>query len=194
MNAPISPIAAVPAVRPQRADARRNRGRILDAARSIFARSGRLAQIDEIAHEAGVGVGTVYRHFATKEALMGELVARHFETFTVRGREALAAGGDPWEAFAGLLRRNTEDMAEDVALKDAVMRIDGVWAYVEPAQRELLEVTGELVARGQRAGVIRPDLTVDEMPMLMCGLSATMSMPGMDWRRHLELLLDGLRA
>src|ERR1019366_1103756 len=75
--------------RPLRADARRNRERILESARLVFAESGADAQIDDVARRAGVGVGTVYRHFPTKEALMVELVRQKFRLFADRAREAV---------------------------------------------------------------------------------------------------------
>src|SRR5260370_39915486 len=79
--------------RPLRADARRNRERILQSARAAFAESGADAQIDDVARHAGVGVGTVYRPFPTKQALLAELVRQTFRLFTERAREALEAVG-----------------------------------------------------------------------------------------------------
>ena len=79
---------------------RRNRARILEAARTCFAESGLEAQVDEIARRAGVGVGTVYRHFPTKEALYEALAADHFLRLAATAREALG-GADPWESFSG---------------------------------------------------------------------------------------------
>lgn len=181
--------------RPLRADARRNRERILDAARRVFADGGAEAQMDDVAAQAGVGVGTVYRHFPTKEALMGELVRQKFERFVRNAQKALAAGGEPFDAFADLLRANAKVMARDAATQHVLMSAgEQVFAYSEAERTELLELAGELIARAQRAGTLRSDFAVAEIPMLMCGLSATMGQPGYDWRRHLELLLDALRV
>src|SRR5258705_11900369 len=91
--------------RPLRADARRNRERILASARAAFAESGADAQIDDVARHAGVGVGTVYRHFPTKQALVTELVRQTFRLFTGWAREALEAGGGPFARSAGAPRR-----------------------------------------------------------------------------------------
>ncbi len=179
--------------RPQRADARRNRERILEAARDAFAAQGADTQMDDVARRAGVGVGTVYRHFPTKEALMGELIAQRFATFAEHARAALAIE-DPWEAFSGLLHANAEVMARDVAVQQALMSSSESWELAEPSRRMLAEIGAELIARGIKADVLRADLCVDDIGMLMCGVSSTMSIERFDWRRHLEIVLDGLRA
>src|SRR6201991_4974801 len=88
--------------KPLRADARRNRERVLTAARAAFAEHGREAQMDDVARRAGVGVGTVYRHFPTKEALVNALALDLFEKLVQGAREALAIE-DPWEAFTQAL-------------------------------------------------------------------------------------------
>src|SRR3954470_13425971 len=106
--------------RPLRADARRNRERIIQAARELFAEIGPDAQMDDLAARAGVGVGTVYRHFPTKEAVMGELLRQKLALFAAHAREALDDGGEPFEVFADLLRRNAEAMANDLATQRAL--------------------------------------------------------------------------
>jgi AcrR family transcriptional regulator len=179
--------------RPLRADARRNRERILAAARVVFARQGGEAQIDDIARAAGVGVGTVYRHFPHKAALLGELVAQKFRGFADNAERALEIE-DPWDAFAGMLRTNAEFCAGDVAVQQALGRDPAAWQYAAEEINRLRGITDRLIARAQQAGVMRPDLVVDDIPMLMCGLSSTMAVPGYDWRRHLEIVLSGLRA
>jgi AcrR family transcriptional regulator len=189
---------SVPA-RPRRADAQRNRARVLEAATEAFAELGLDARIEEIARRAEVGVGTVYRHFPTKEALMGELLAEKWRTLRDQARESLENESDPWEAFAGSLRRNAETMSRDAAVRDDIMRLDSptVWEHAEEAKAELVEVTAELVERGRAAGVLREDLTVEDVPMMMCGVCSTMGTGGpsgpLDWRRHLELVLEGTR-
>ena len=185
-----SPATQTP--KPQRADARRNRERILEAARVVFAQQGAEAQMDDVARAAGVGVGTVYRHFPHKDALMGELVASKFRTFAVNAEVALTVA-DPWEAFAGLLRQNAETCARDMGIQQALGREQGAWAVALPELERLNRLANQLIARGQAAGVLRADLVVADIPMLMCGLSATQAVPGYDWRRHLEMLLDAMR-
>jgi AcrR family transcriptional regulator len=182
--------------RPRRADARRNRERVLEAAARTFAERGVDAQMDEIAERACVGVGTVYRHFPTKDALMTELVRRKFTAFAAHAREALDVE-DPWEALATLLRRNAELMAKDAAVRDALVIGPAAWEAVADARRELVELADQIIRRGQEAGVVRADLTVGDLPPLMCGLGSAMCRPHLgasDWHRHLEIILDGLRA
>jgi AcrR family transcriptional regulator len=183
-----------------RADARRNRERIVEAARAAFAEEGRDAQIDDIARRAEVGVGTVYRHFPTKDALVGELIRLKLTALRDRARGKLAEGGDPGEAFRSFLREQAEVIAKDASLQQML------WAETEEAlvpvaslYAEVGEAVGELIARAQGAGAIRADLEVDDVRTFMCGLGAIMAadacgvMP-FDWRRQLAFMLDGLRA
>ena len=95
------------AVRQLRADARRNRERILDAAKDVFAEKGADAQMDDVARRAGVGVGTVYRHFPNKDVLMGELVTQKFVSITEQTREALKKD-DAWEGLCEVIHWSAE--------------------------------------------------------------------------------------
>jgi AcrR family transcriptional regulator len=184
------------AVRQLRADARRNRERILAAAKEVFGEQGADAQMDDVARRAGVGVGTVYRHFPNKDVLMGELVTEKFRSITENAREALEQE-DAWESFSSLLYSSACEMAENVALQDALRTASAAYEYAEPARLELDAVMDTLVKRAQRQGKLRKDFKAGELPMLMGGLCASMSGPmpqAGDLRRHLEILLDGLRA
>src|ERR1700734_45268 len=182
--------------RAERADKARNRARILAAASEAFAERGIETQMDDVAARAGLGVGTLYRHFATKEALMVALLERKFEQIlevTRRGIER--EDGEPFEVFADVLREGAEVAATDAAAQDALMRVgDAVWSDVESIQLELRAATQVLMDRAQAAGTMRSDISAGDISMIMCGLSATMSVGEWDWRRHLELTLDGLRA
>jgi AcrR family transcriptional regulator len=183
--------------RPLRSDARRNRERILEGARGAFAALGAEAQMDEVARRASVGVGTVYRHFPTKEALLGELVRQKLTTMTANTRVALERDGEPFGVFADLLRENAGLAARDAAIQYAMLGAgERVWELARAEQDELRGLTGELMARAQGNGTMRPDVSPADIPMLMCGLCATMThtAPGFDWRRHLELIIDALRA
>lgn len=182
--------------RPLRADARRNRERILESARSVFAECGADAQMDDVARRAAVGVGTVYRHFPTKEALMVELVRQKFRLFADRMREALDDGGEPFAALIEVMRRNAETAAGDAATQHALAGAgEHIWMQARGEQQELLTLTDELLARARRAGTVRPDVRGTDIGMLMCGVCSSMSLsvPGFDWRRHLELVLETLR-
>ena len=139
--------------------------------------------MDDVARRAGVGVGTLYRHFPTKEALMAELVRRKFVRVREAALEALSVE-DPWEAFAGMLRRDAEMLAEDATMRDALARMPEAWATCEAERSEVAAVGAEVIGRAQAAGVLRPDFGADDIPMLMCGMSAAMGMPldrGRDW-------------
>jgi AcrR family transcriptional regulator len=188
------------AMRSTRADARRNRERILEAARAAFAEQGPDAQIDDIARRAEVGVGTVYRHFPTKDALIGELIRLKLTALRDRARRKLAEGGDPGEAFRSFLREQAGVIAKDAALQHMLWaETKEAMVPVAPLYDEVNEAVGELIARAKEAGTIRADLEVDDVRTFMCGLGAIMAadargvMP-FDWRRQLEFMLDGLRA
>ncbi len=183
-------IVTGPPERPLRADARRNRERILRAARAVFADKGREAQIDDVARKAKVGVGTVYRHFPTKDALLEALAVEQFERITAWAREALAEE-DAWAAFEAMIWRGAELQASDRALMEAVA--DHKF-NVARNSHELHACTDELLARARADGVVRADATSEDVRLMMCGLGTIMQMDSERWRRYLELMLDGLRT
>jgi AcrR family transcriptional regulator len=182
--------------RPLRADARRNREKIVNAARAIVAEHGEAAQIDDVARMAGVGVGTVYRHFPNKDALMGELVRMCVGECTALAR-SLADREDPWEAFADMVRGACENSAADAASRRTWQAAgDDAFAYAAEQKAELHEAAALLIERAHQSGELRADFTVDDMGGLMCGLGAAIdAMPEPErWRRLVEFALDGLRA
>lgn len=185
-------------LRPMRADARRNRGLILQAARELFASEQPDVQIDEVAARAGVGVGTVYRHFPDKEALMGTLVRERFELFNERLRRAVEDDStEPFAALADALRDNAASLAEDAATRFAFMTGgERVFAHAAAETQEYLDLCHVLCERAHRAGTLSADLDAEEIPMLMCGVCATIGnhKPGWDWRRHIEIVLRGMSA
>jgi AcrR family transcriptional regulator len=190
-----SPQSAV-GERAQRADARRNRQRILAAAREQFAAHGLEAQVDDIARAADVGVGTVYRHFPTKQALLQALAADRFGRLAEWAREALHAS-DGWEGFCGFLRRSAELGANDRLLSEA-MAEQQAFQWAQPEKDELMDATAALVERAQATGKLRPDVDAQDIAMLMCGLGRATG-PGsfdhaMSWERFLEIIVAGLRA
>jgi AcrR family transcriptional regulator len=184
--------------RPLRADARRNRERILESARAVFAEYGPDAQMDDVARSASVGVGTVYRHFTTKGALMVELLREKFRLFAGRAREALEQDGEPFVLLEDLMRRNAETSASDAAVQHALaVAGEHIWLQAQAEIQELISRTEELIARARRAGTIRTDACATDIGMLMCGVCSTMGRKnglGFDWRRHLDLVIDVLRA
>ncbi|HEX2468446.1 MAG TPA: TetR/AcrR family transcriptional regulator [Solirubrobacterales bacterium] len=189
--------AAPAVVVKQRADARRNRKRVLDAARAQFAEHGVEAQIDDIARAAGLGVGTVYRHFPTKDALLEALAADRFQRLAEWADEALAEP-DPWEAFCHFLRRSAELQASDRALSKLMSERESFQGAANEAAR-LLEATQAVVDRTQASGELRPEITAEDVAMLMCGLGSSCGphgfagKHGMGWERYLDILIAGLR-
>ena len=182
--------------RPLRADARRNRERVLKAARAVFADQGRDAQMDDVARRAKVGVGTVYRHVPTKDAIILALAEESFNALAEVAREATTMA-DPWNAFEHVMRRGAELLAGDRALSEVVMETPGAMAAAAGAQRDLVAAMEALIRRGQEAGVLRDDIVVDDIGMLMCGIGSATKKPHAypeSWRRHLAIVLDGLRA
>jgi AcrR family transcriptional regulator len=187
-------ISVPPEPKPLRADARRNREKVMTAARAAFAEHGSEAQMDDVARRAMVGVGTVYRHFPTKEALLVALLVDTFAGIAERARPALEHD-DPWEAFTRLMWDAGESLAGDRALAEA-MQAD-LSMEPCPGQLELGDITAELMARAQADGSMRPDAVLDDVPMLMCGIGAANSRKHAfadAWRRHLAIMLDGLRS
>jgi AcrR family transcriptional regulator len=183
-----------PTARPLRADARRNREKVLEAARAAFAEHGAEAQMDDVARRASVGVGTVYRHFPTKEALLTALSEDTFARIANRARELLELD-DPWKAFETLMWHAAESLAGDRAFTEAM----SVRISPEPCegQLELQEIGTEMIRRAQASGQMRPDVVMDDIPMVMCGIGSATSRPHPcrdAWRRHLAIVLDGLRA
>jgi AcrR family transcriptional regulator len=195
------PRAPAKAERGLRADAKRNHEAILVAAKKLFADQGLDAQMPDIAKAAKVGVGTVYRHFPTKDDLIEALVADRFERIAEQAEEALAhAKDDPWEAFCDYMRFSVELQANDAALSQVLTtRTDVMQAHAESSGTVAL--SEKLLKLAQRSGELRKDAEVEDIPMVICGLGhvtqaarAGEMAPGMSWERFLAIVLDGLRA
>jgi len=180
--------------RPLRADAQRNRAAILKAAKYVLAKRGTDAQMDDIARKAKVGVGTVYRHFPTKDALVHALMVDRFDQIAKFVEEGL---DDP-DAFNGLVTsfwRGAESGAKDRAITGLFS--DRMAIEITGPTERLRAAVAELIRRAQAQGTLRPDLTVDDVPQFMCGLTQAMHQIDGDpnaWRRHLQIIIDGLRA
>jgi AcrR family transcriptional regulator len=186
-----------PSATPLRADARRTREAVLAAARERLAKDGLDSPVEDIARTAGVGVGTVYRHFPSKGDLIAALVRDRFERMGERTREALAED-DPWEAFCDLIRFSAALQADDRALSQVLAQYPHL-GYQEAIETGLADLTAELMANAQRTGGMREDAVVEDVPTLVCGLGAVMAgaagpMPRLNWERYVEIMLDGLRA
>jgi AcrR family transcriptional regulator len=183
--------------RPLRADARRNRERIMTSAGELFARLGHEAQMEEIADHAGLGMGTLYRHFPSKQALLTAMVRARFHGMADLARAAEQVA-DPGEAFETLLRSYLEAADGDATFQLALMGSKDIdWPGVEQEKIEFAEIVGRIIERAINAGRVRDDLTATDFHLLACGVISSMyfTRGGMsDWRRHLELTLDGIHA
>lgn len=182
-------------IRPLRADAQRNLERILASARALFAERGPAAQMEDIAAHAGVGVGTLYRRFPTKESLMTSLVRERFAEFAVIAAD-VEETCSPEEALFTLVTRQCESVENDAAFQLAMMSIDSFdWAGIEEVKEGLHEILTRIIARAKKAGAVRKDLRADDFGMMMCAITATMYFMHQPdgWRRQLEITLAGLR-
>lgn len=152
---------------PRRADARRNRERILQAAFEAFAAAGHLVPLDDIARRAGVGAGTVYRNFPTKEALFRAIITERIERMVVEAR-ALADAADPADAFYGFLLWAVERAMFNHALCDALAADIGAFD-VDGLDEKFTAAVDVLLRRAQGAGAVRADVNVRDVRTLMVG-------------------------
>ncbi|NYH51249.1 MULTISPECIES: TetR/AcrR family transcriptional regulator [Nocardiopsis] len=178
-----------------RADARRNREKVLRAAYEAFASEGRGVSVQEIARRAGVGTGTVSRHFPTKEALYEAIVLDRMEVLA-GAAEGFAAERGPGEAFSAFLGFMVDEGALDHGLADALSG-DGfdVVAAARGTGHDVVEVLGALLARAQEAGEVRGDVDAADVKALVSGCIAR-GRGGADEaarRRTVAVVLDGLR-
>jgi AcrR family transcriptional regulator len=184
----------MPDARPLRADARRNRERVLDAARAAFAAQGLSVPLDEIARHAGVGPGTLYRHFPTKEALIEAVVHDRLQGLAAEGA-ALLDAPDPGAAFFAFLDRLAAEAGPKRDLFDALASAGvEIGPAVTSAAGELRDQIARLLARAQRAGAVRTDIGGPELTALLSGmLFAVRSRQGTDQALVLSVFRDGLR-
>lgn len=186
--------AIADAARPLRADAARNREALLTAAEEEFAARGLDASIADIARRAGVAKGTVFRHFATKEALATAIAARHAEELTALARR-LRAEPDP---EAALLEFLTEAAGRLQRRRVAVlMTVPAPGSELARLQRQVHDEVVLLVDKARDAGAVRPDITGTDVFLLMCAPVHTVDYladpPPELWRRYVGVLFDGLR-
>jgi AcrR family transcriptional regulator len=181
----------------RRRHARRNHELLLAAAVEVFAERGVDAPLEEIARRAGVGVGTLYRHFPNREALVEAIFDRRIGELVAVARSA-AAEPDGWAALVGFLERTLELQAGDRVLKDVLMRYPPGAGRVASARRELRGLFEQVLERARAQGSLRPDFTLSDLALLVWSfgplIEATAEAAPNAWRRHLHLLLDGLRA
>ncbi len=191
--------AATPAERagrPLRRDAERNRRRILRAAADVFTERGLQATLDDVADRAGVGVGTVYRRFPDKEALVEALFAERIDTLVGYAEQALAEP-DAWAGLVSFLERAATLIAGDRGLRQILMFATYGRDRVDQARARMLPVVSAMVQRAQETGDVRADLRPTDVPLIefMLGAAAEYACQVRPeiWRRYLALMLDALR-
>ena len=183
--------------RPLRKDAERNRQRILDAAAELFTERGLGVTLNDIAHHADVGVGTVYRRFPDKEQLIDALFEDRLVRFVGLAEQSLA-DPDPWQGLVGFLEKGFELQAGDRALKELLFATPQGCARVEGVREQVLPLVEALVRRAQKAGALRRDVSAGDIPVIQWMLGAVVDHAGATspelWRRYLGLILGALRA
>jgi len=177
-----------------RADARRNRARILAAAEDVFAERGASASTEEVARRAGVAIGTVFRHFPTKDDLLRAIMKDLLDRLTAQVNQ-LAADGDPAAALFGFFASMVEQAAAKKTVVD-ILAATGTDVQVTAAVQALRHGIAELLARAQQAGAVRADVGIDEVMALLTSSCQGALHGGWDSElrhRTLAVIFDGLR-
>jgi AcrR family transcriptional regulator len=180
--------------RKPRADAERNRERVLSAARTLFTERGDDVQLPEVARVAGVGVGTVYRHFPTREALVEAAAQDRFGEIVTFARTECLGSDDPAGALDRYLRHVGEVLAHDRGLSTSITTVLGSGEPNGPARAALTEVVEGILAEAKAVGSVARDTSVQDVMMACCGLAAVVRTGSGPWNRYIDLLLGGLRA
>ncbi|KAB1982839.1 TetR/AcrR family transcriptional regulator [Streptomyces triticiradicis] len=184
---------------PLRKDAARNWQRIVSVARDLVD-EGTPLQLNDVARRAGLGVGTVYRHFATPEALLETVAAPCLEALAAHGQQALT-DADPWRSLTGFLFHTVEAQVTCAALPPVAAAATDAVPRTTELKKSLASVGATLLARARDAGVVRPDLAAADLVPLMCGIAHAVSVHGGTpadrgdtAHRYLAALLEGLRT
>ena len=179
--------------KPLRSDARRNRAALVASARELFAREGVDVPVEEITHHAGLGMGTLYRHFPTKDELIDAVLEEAFAEMLRLAEEAVAAQ-DAWAGFAGFLERAFEVHTHNRGVKDML----AASRHADSMRGRIRPLLAQMVERAQEQGTLRRDFTPEDLPLLFWSAGRVIETTGKiapgAWRRYLGLLLDGLRA
>ncbi|MFD7554523.1 MULTISPECIES: TetR/AcrR family transcriptional regulator [unclassified Streptomyces] len=184
---------------PLRKDAARNWDRIVAVARTLVD-EGTPVQLNDVARRTGLGVGTVYRHFATPEALLETVATPSLEALVAHGEQALA-GSDPWPALEGLLTRTVEAQVTDASLAPVTAAAVDALPRTTELKQSLWSVGAALLDRAKEGGVVRADLTSGDLVPLMCGIAHAVDVHSgtsedriATAHRYLAALLEGLRT
>jgi AcrR family transcriptional regulator len=179
-----------------RSDARRNRERIVAVATDVFAERGVNASLEEVAQQAGVGIGTLYRRFPTRQALVEAIFEERVEAL-VEVAEQAATDPDAWHGFATFLDHALAAQAANRGLRDVFTDLPPTGRMVD-ARTRIRRRIEQLMTRAQKQGSLRRDVALSDISMLFWAISrivdATSELAPEAWRRHLALVLDAFRA
>jgi len=189
----VSPVAE----KTPRRDAVRNHARLVASARELFAQRGVEVPVEEITHHAGLGMGTLYRHFPTKDDLIDAVLEDAFAEI-LRVAEEAASDEDAWRGLTSFLEHSLELHTQHRGIKD-ILAVRGHGAeHARRMRARIRPLLTLMVERAQAQGSLRSDFTVDDLPLVFWSVSgvndATAAVAAEHWRRYLALLLDGLRA
>jgi len=183
--------------KPLRSDAQRNRDRIVASARELFAREGVDAPVEEITRCAGVGMGTLYRNFPTKEDLVDAVLADAFDEL-VREAERAVEQDDAWAGLTGFLEHAIALHATNRGMKDMLDAHERGRERAEAMRARIRPLMSRLVERAKEQGTLRADFASEDVPLLFWAstrvIEASVGVAPELWRRHLALMLDGMRA
>jgi AcrR family transcriptional regulator len=179
-----------------RSDARRNRERLVAATRELFAKQGVDVSVEEITHHAGVGMGTLYRHFPTKGELVDAVLEDAFNEMLALAEQA-AREEDAWAGFTGFLERALELRVQNRGVKDLVASPEHGARHAE-MRKHIRPLMRRMIERAQAQGTLRADFTLDDLSSVFWSVARVIEMTEdvsrTSWRRFLGFLLDGLRA
>ena len=177
--------------RPKRADARANHDKLVAAARALFTDKDTSAPLEEVAGRAGVGIGTLYRHFPTRQALLEAVYVDEVEAMARSAADL--AGLPPWDALSQWLHQYVGFAATKRALNEALLETDSSSDVLFTCRTALASAGTALVERAQRAGVVRADTNFTDIVRMVGGIAMVPTEDPEQKKRLLELALDGLR-
>ncbi|WUI25096.1 TetR/AcrR family transcriptional regulator [Mycobacterium sp. NBC_00419] len=182
--------------RPLRKDAQRNRQLIIDSARDLFARKGLEPSLNDVAHHAGVGVGTVYRRFASKEELLEAIFEDGLIQLAALAEEAMHHE-DSWQGFVWFFEQMCQQTATDRGLREVAFSKRYAGNRVQAAREHLVPALTRLVDRAQADGHLRPEIASADMPIMGLLIGTVSEFAGEVrpdlWRRYVALFIEGLR-
>ena len=193
---PVDETEVDPSVRAMRADARRNRARVLAAAEEVFSAEGQKAQVDEIARRAGVGVGTVCRHFPTKQALLDAVLEAMYVSLLAEAEAALTEP-DAGAAFDAFFHQLAGFQARHRALAESMATTIDLSESAQSTRQALRRALTQLTKNAQAVGAIRDDVGAADVTTLISGVAHTTALAGdlqpVLRKRYVAIILDGLR-